>query len=542
MASTSERVVECLESRQSFVVEAGAGSGKTRALVEALTHLLGSQARELLRDGQRIVCITYTNVAAREVMSRIDGDPLVVVSTIHDFLWSIIGRYQAELREAILAANLVVEPRKRIPDLDLSGLAITYWQYPRKWEKGKIHHDDVIALSAWMFENYPKLARLVVDQFPVIFVDEYQDAHASTVGLLLDVLVARDPERLTVGLFGDHMQKIYNSGVGKVDRLDLTVIQKRENYRCSTAVIDVLNKLRPELQQVAGGNNTPGTARFFYSESSEDDAVATLRTRLRAEGWLEHQEKVLMLTKRGIAADQKWAELYAVYQARGQLSAEDFSRGDDEFGELFASIEALVFSFQEGRFGDFLAIRGSGAGLIRRHSEKDAAVAVVATLNELRASGKIGDVLNFVWGEGLLRKPSRVNQLEERIRIADDPDRAAKDAAFLESLYEVPYAQVSNFESYLADKTPFTTQHGVKGEEYENVLVVLDDRLWNNYRFEAVLAGDENRSQYGRSLNLLYVSCSRAKRHLVVLATSAMSDSALDGARELFGEENFARL
>jgi DNA helicase-2/ATP-dependent DNA helicase PcrA len=135
-----------------------------------------------------------------------------------------------------------------------------------------------------------------------------------------------------------------------------------------------------------------------------------------------------------------------------------------------------------------------------------------------------------------------VTRLEERIRVAEDPDRSAKDQQFLDALRAVPYVQVINFERYLNDETPFSTNHGVKGEEYENVLVVLDDTLWNNYKFEAVLSGDTSKSQYDRSLNLFYVSCSRAKQNLVVLVTSSMGEAAIEGAKRLFGDDSVSEL
>lgn len=543
MAGTSERVVECLKAKQSFVIEAGAGSGKTTTLVNALTYLLGSQAPVLLQAGQQIVCITYTNVAANEITSRINHDPLVQVGTIHEFLWSVIRPFQAELRAVILAANAAAEPKKRLLDLDLTDVPIAYNPpYPRNWAKGRLGHDDVISLSGLMFQQYPKLARLVTDRFPIIFVDEYQDTHPNTVGLLLDVLVAENPKNITVGLFGDHMQKIYPTGVGKVEHESLIVIQKEENYRCSVAVINLLNKLRPKLQQVPGGDNVEGTARFYYADPDDASAVSKLRAQLRAEGWAEANEKVLMLTRRGIATDQRWPALLAAHQARSRFSAEDFGRGEDEHGELFADLEALVLAFEEGRYGDFMAQRAAAIGPIRRHSDKEKVASQVAKLNKLRATASVGEVLEFVWADGILEKPKRVRSLEDLIRIAEDPEKAATEQAFLNSLYSVPYQQVINFEKFFNDKTPFSTQHGVKGEEYENVLVVLDDRLWNNYRFEAVLAGDISRSQYERTLNLFYVSCSRAMQNVVVLATSALSSAALSGAKRLFGNNNVAQL
>jgi DNA helicase II / ATP-dependent DNA helicase PcrA len=541
VASTSEQVVSHLEARESFVVEAGAGSGKTGTLIDALTYLLGAKANDLLQGGQQIVCITYTNVAVNEIMSRINRDPLVRVSTIHDFLWSVIGKFQNELRAGIIAANESADPKKQLEDLELAGVPIEYWQYPRKWREGKIHHDDVISLSAWMFSTYPKLARLVTAKFPIIFVDEYQDTHASTIELLLDVLVKGNPDQMTVGLFGDYMQKIYNDGVGKVEREWLAVIQKQENYRCSLAVIDVLNKLRPSLQQVPGADNIQGSARFFYPQAGLSDPVGTMRARLRKEGWKERDEKVLMLTRKGIAADLRWPDLLAAYSLRGSLAVDDFMRREDEFGKLFGDIEAIATSFGAGHYGDFLAQSGQGSSRIRSHADKQVVADQMARLNSLRTTGTVGEVLDFVW-DGLLRKPTRVTRLEERIKVAEDPDRSAKDQQFLDALRAVPYVQVTNFERYLNDETPFSTNHGVKGEEYENVLVVLDDTLWNNYKFEAVLSGDTTKSQYDRSLNLFYVSCSRAKQNLVVLATSSMGDAAIQGAKQLFGDDNVGEL
>jgi DNA helicase-2/ATP-dependent DNA helicase PcrA len=541
VVSTSDRVIECLKAKQSFIVEAGAGSGKTRTLVEALAHLLAVEAGRLLSGNQQIVCITYTNVAANEIMSRINRDPLVRVSTIHEFLWSVVRGFQAELRTAIVKANDAAGSR-RIETLDLTDAPIDYWQYPRKWEDGKISHDDVIALSAVLFDEYPKLVRLVADRYPIIFVDEYQDTHRSTIKLLLDNMLAGNSGRLTVGLFGDHMQRIYNAGVGKVERPELRVIQKTENYRCSIAVIGLLNKLRPELQQVPGGTNVEGSARFIYASPGVRSPVAQIRAKLHVEGWTEQNEKVLMLTRKSIASDLEWRDLLAAYDQRSGFSVDDLMRRDDEFGELFSNIEAMASAFSSGQYGVFLALRAGSSDRITHHAEKKLVSDVIARLNELRTSATVGEVVDYVWNEGLLRKPRRVLSFEEQIAKGDNQDQVERDRAFLSAIRAVPFAQVVSFERYLNSETPFSTNHGVKGEEYENVLVVLDDNLWNQYKFEAVLSGDTSRTQYQRSLNLLYVSCSRAKRNLLVFVVSPLSQSAVDGAKRIFGADNVSVL
>jgi DNA helicase-2/ATP-dependent DNA helicase PcrA len=542
VASISEQVAELLSSKQSFVVDAGAGSGKTRTLVEALVYLLSTNAASFLHRGQRIVCITYTNRAANEITGRINADPLVRVSTIHDFLWSVISSFQSELKAVIYSINSDAGPKK-IDDLDLSDLQIEYWQYPRNYSLGKLWHDDVIEISALLFERYPKLARLVADQFPVIFVDEYQDTDPRTIALLLDSLLGVSTGRMTIGLFGDYMQKIYNTGVGRVDKPFLRLLQKTENYRCPVAVIDVLNALRPELQQVPGTDNEQGEARFVYSTADDADVFAKVRESLTAAGWVDGDTKILMLTRRGIADNLDWQNLLEVYQGRHGFSVDDLMARNDEFGELFATIESLADSYRIGQYGGLLVIRAASGRKFESHRQKQQVADEMAELNRLRKTSSIGEVVDFVIEKGLVRKPKRLQTLEDKIAAEPDPERSAKekertekDARFLETLRAVPYAEVVQFEEYLNDLTPFSTSHGVKGEEYENVLVVLDDRLWNQYKFESVLAGETSKKQYERSLNLFYVACSRARKKLLVLALSPMGPGAIDGAKRIFGE------
>ncbi|CAM5239811.1 hypothetical protein SALBM311S_12394 [Streptomyces alboniger] len=81
---TFEAVATELEARRSFLVEAGAGAGKTTTLVRALQHLLTHHRADLEAHGRRIACITYTNVAKKKIVERIAADPLVDVDTIHE--------------------------------------------------------------------------------------------------------------------------------------------------------------------------------------------------------------------------------------------------------------------------------------------------------------------------------------------------------------------------------------------------------------------------------------------------------------------------
>ena len=101
-----------------------------------------------------------------------------------------------------------------------------------------------------------------------------------------------------------------------------------------------------------------------------------------------------------------------------------------------------------------------------------------------------------------------VNDIEKLISMENEPignvvdfaDRAGlckKDDKFLsfveknEYLYwrveQIKYVEFQNLYEYLEGYTPFSTQHKIKGLEYENVLVFLENGGWSNYNFEYLL-------------------------------------------------------
>ena len=86
------------------------------------------------------------------------------------------------------------------------------------------------------------------------------------------------------------------------------------------------------------------------------------------------------------------------------------------------------------------------------------------------------------------------------------------------------------YERYVSEGSPYATQHGVKGAQFDRVIVVMDEEEsdYRTYNYERVFAsadaraadraraqdGDEN--TWSRTLRLLYVCCTRARRGLVL--------------------------
>jgi len=90
-------IYSCINKQKSFVFNAGAGSGKTYALIECLKYLCVSSGERLSDNNQSIICITYTNIAANEIKERLGNNSVVKVSTIHERMWNFIKGYQKEL-------------------------------------------------------------------------------------------------------------------------------------------------------------------------------------------------------------------------------------------------------------------------------------------------------------------------------------------------------------------------------------------------------------------------------------------------------------
>ena len=86
-----------IDKKQSLVFNAGAGAGKTYALIESLRYVIKRYGKILEENNQQIMCITYTNVAAKHIKDQLGNSRRVVVSTIHERLWQLIASYQEQL-------------------------------------------------------------------------------------------------------------------------------------------------------------------------------------------------------------------------------------------------------------------------------------------------------------------------------------------------------------------------------------------------------------------------------------------------------------
>lgn len=574
MTAADDQIRLCIDKGQSFVMDAGAGSGKTTSLVEALRYLLASPAAaNLARTSQKIACITFTNVAANEIIERTGHNPLIQVSTIHDFIWRIIRGHQKELKEALLKHNDVLEgksTRKR-DHIELASalehVAVNYSDRGPEFLEGRIFHDDLIDVGLIMFQDNPMLSNIVVARNPFILVDEYQDTSRAVIEILLDYVLKKNLGKVFIGLFGDKFQNIYHggphSGIGEIpleQRSSLIYITKEENYRCSDAVIAVLNKIRVDLKQTAAGKNEKGKAVYIRlaTKGGGNDPVAHARALIREKLGLDFttgSQKELYLTHKLIARKARYERLLDVYQKRGGFFRDRLLNGEDKLIDFFRSwIEPLIAAWRNGQCGKALSILRAGGFQLNDNESKVWTKKVLDELVDMQMKATIRVVLSHINSAGLAILPDDLKKALEvkpediksstLIGEKEDGEALAAEYAFYLEFMGTPYSEISGFCRFLDEHTPFSTKHGVKGTEFDTVFVVLDDKgaKWNQYAFDKYLSGeDEEKGMHERAhrtRNLFYVCCSRVKKNLVLIDLGAGNSRKDARLLELFGAEN----
>lgn len=592
-------IKEKIESKRSFVLEAGAGAGKTYALIQTINYLIENKGKELSLNNQMIVCITYTNVAKNEIIERLENNPLVLVSTIHEFLWDCIKLFNRQLVIELDALN-TIKYHKKTEKYTLGLIdrikAVEYWDRAfSDFENGMIGHDDLIILSQKMFENYENLTLILASKYPFLFVDEYQDTTPEIINALLDYLLSRHKEKIVLGFYGDSHQKIYDQGVGSLDSyLDskiIDIITKSENYRSCQEIIDLLNNIRSNIKQEIpdGLQKESGSVRFINCKnyplkeknqkvkdyensliSQKNENYDDIFNELESKGWnfgANSEDKILIIANSRVARRSGFGSLYAIYNRRFPLGAADaLIKREHPLTSLFVGsvdkktsveretgIEHLVDYYNDDRYNEistFLKRNGSNSINLKKHSDKEIINDKIKELMVLRETKTISEVLEYAKEQKLITLSKGMIRLQEKVQKETDgmPDlekaKLEKEKTFYNSVLSLPYKEVISLFKYTQNQNVFSTKHGTKGEEYRNVLVVIDDTSWkSHYKFEGYFDDtdtSENRKQ--RTKNLFYVSCSRAKENLVVLSLSTMGESAMKTVVNWFGSKNVSVL
>ena len=561
--TASEKALEelfgAIEQRKSFRLEAGAGAGKTYSLVKALQYVIERQGKELLRQRRQVACITYTNVASAEITSRTGGHPVVFSATIHSFCWSIIRGYQPALREELPKLPNWEERLKEGGGIGSKPIEYDLGYPSVGEERILLGHGDVLKLTIALMQR-TKFRDILADRYPIILIDEYQDTDSDFAQTLKTYFLNQGGNPL-LGFFGDSWQKIYGDGCGTMEHASLAVIGKGANFRSAVGIINVLNNMRPQLTQLPHDPDAKGTVAVYHTNEwtgqrqtgshwkgdlPAEEAhryLEVLKRRLIKEGWIFESEhtKILMLTHNVLAKEQGYSGILGALERPERAVKME----DDHIKFLVEVFEPVCVAYERKRFGEMFALLG-GRPAITSWEEKSGWAHAMDSLIALRNKGSIGDVLDLLKKTERLRLPETVARREARLSkpVAELEEREIRAVERLKALRAVSYSEIAPLARFIGEKTLFSTKHGVKGAEFENVLVVVG-RGWNQYDFNQMLTlvqtgvpTGKEKDSFERNRNLFYVACSRPKTRLALLFTQALSPEAMQTLKNWFGASN----
>jgi len=527
-----------LEKPRSLFLYAGAGTGKTRAVVEAMQIFRDRYGEQFRRTGQRVAIITYTNAACDEIRRRIDFDAIFAVSTIHSFAWEQIRSYHKDisawlrihLSEEIeelcekqtsgragtkAAAEREVQidsKQRRLEHLD----TIKYFTYNPNGEnigKNSLNHAEVIAISAAFLANKPLMRQVLIRKYPVLLVDESQDTQKDLIDAFF-ALQAKHPNEFSLALFGDTMQRIYSDGKvgleeaipGDWEKPSITI-----NHRCPKRIVALLNKIRAEAdgqKQEPRQDAQEGFVRLFLVDAvgeidkvtAETEAANIMASVASDELWTDRQAVKVLTLEHHMAAhrggfDKFFGPLYTISNFRTGLLDGSLSGVSFFAQQVLPLVQALQ---AKDRFAVAQAVKDHSPLI-----SPDKLSASGAPLEEIRTAGRCVQSVFSLWDSGadpLLIDVLKMIADNELFTVPDvfapilyhkDTPGEMEDAAddknpavdsWREAL-RAPFSQFESYVKYISDISPFGTHQGIKGLQFPRVMVILDDNEARGFMF-----------------------------------------------------------
>ncbi len=577
------------------LIVAGAGTGKTRTLVYRVAYLVETGVAP-----EEVLLLTFTRRAAREMLGRaaglLDGRcERVRGGTFHAFCLQVLRRHAAALGypnaftilDAADAADVVDVlrtqrglhrsakrfPKKRtlqgvfsaavnrglpvadvleesyphfLPHLEeVEALAEAFGDYKR--EHGLVDYDDLLALTARLFETDDAVRRRVAAACRYVLVDEYQDVNDLQARLVQQFASVHG----NVTAVGDDAQSIYRfRGADVRHILDFPaafpgtrVFKLEQNYRSTQPVLDLANHI---LRQATRKYDK---ALFTEKEGGERPALVQApddrwQSRFVCQMLLELREegvplnRMAVLFRSGYNSYDLEVELdgrRVPFVKYGGLKLTEAAHVKDVVAHLRVAENPLdVVAWNRVlKLVDGVGPK-TAEGMIRWvQSAQDPYALDVPAASPRYADGvrRLAALLQRLRG---LPLPAQVEALLEyyrpvleRVYVEDHPKRQPDlealaglveshpdRAALLEALALDPIdLSATDVEGSFQDEAPLvlSTVHSAKGLEFDTVFLIqaLDGILPSQY-------GVKTPEELDEELRLLYVALTRAERNLFV--------------------------
>ncbi len=534
----SDSIITDIDSH--FKVSAGPGAGKTYWLVNHIKNVLHNSDK-LFRT-RKIACITYTNIAVETILKRLGtSSEQVEVSTIHSFLYKNVvkpyvsfvaeefGLNVAEMdgHDDIVLSNYsflndwkTKTGQQRIKDDNTVIKAFTNlkWKfennelkaktdYPFKvgnyaikndsyleykkmmWEKGLLHHDDVLFFSFQIINKFPFVVNILNAKFPYIFIDEFQDSNPIQVEIFKKLGLGESK----IGVIGDIAQSIYEFQGADYKQFQAFSFQDmrkyilNENRRSSNEIIDALNSVRQDIRQVKVRNISTEKPVIF---------IGDMTLALRAAKIKCNDESIYTLSRNNITSNAMKAEINGIgLNSRLLENLKETDSNTKRSNLIYACIKAIAYG-KEGKFNDAI---------------KELEKLFNYRADKIRGKRKALKYITLFLDKFAEYENATLLDFAVFIRTNLVSDLPNFKAGAIKTFYDShTFKQLLLCVSIPEDMSSHKTIHKAKGDEFDNVLLVLREENDINFLIEQnLLSNEEHRINYvaiSRARNRLFIS------------------------------------
>ncbi|TGB01074.1 UvrD-helicase domain-containing protein [Halobacillus salinus] len=501
-------IAQSVKRGNSFFVQAGAGAGKTKSLVETLEDMKKVYGYDFKKDGRKIAVITFTDAATLEIKNRLMDDSIFQISTIHSFAWENLKHLQFDLIE-----SLDEESIEKVTYSVLNDLADEY----------NLHHHEVVEKFIRMLNSKEKFCQIISNQYPFILIDECQDTQTKIIDAFFDLYKEHN---IILGLFGDMMQRIYLHSHQNLNELveehNFDIITKEWNWRSSPEIVKFINRVRALDIDLSKENRSFSDSAFSQLAVKEETKknveihVLTLDEE-KHESDIVHGSHVLVLEHKMAAKREGFQDLH----------------------NYVSSFSKKKNSFLDGDLGELKEIEGILVPLYQDIIEDRSPIDLMFYLREYNIAFQTGDNVDLkvlqkdfiLLCQTLKDTQSTLGNILDNIGTTFD-FRYLRDSTdeFVEGLKSIKWVEFIKYFEYV-NSLGIGTQHSSKGLEYPRVSVILSDneQKWNLYNFSRLLGiqqpteNDLKKYKEGkdttltRTQNIFYVACSRAMEELKII-------------------------
>ncbi len=524
-----------------LLIAAGAGSGKTKTLTSRVAKII-----ERGVPAHKIVAITFTNKAAKEMADRISANPSPFIGTFHSFCARILKKEAAYANRTPhysifdsddsmgllkkVMKRLDISKEKYTPNALLSKIsqiknefleptdfdkttALAFSVYEQELVKNNaFDFDDLIEKTVRIFENKPEVLKKYHELYTHILVDEYQDINTAQYKLIR--LLAGKHENLSV--VGDDQQAIYSfRGADfrnflnfKNDWPNAKIVKLEQNYR-STA--NIINAASAVIQK-----NKLQTPKTLWTDSAPGSLIRVVKT-------TDPEQEAAFIA--GRLYDLKPASAAILYRTNAQ------SRSIEQ-ALISADIPYKVFGglkfYERKEVKDVVAglrlasnpLDSVSADRLVKNFDKKTGVGLLAELPRLGKNLNILELINFFlvntnYFEYLEKHHKnyreRIENINELIRFAGDFSKQGGLDEFLErvSLLQSADQPANNHPRAQQATVNLMSIHLAKGLEFDVVFVIgcSDGLLPHQMSYGSLDEIEEER-------RLMYVAMTRARKDL----------------------------